>query len=116
MADNLTSPESVSTSGGHRDGVSPTPWRVENVNQTYHVDAADGGFVALFVSEANAAFIVEAVNSYEALIQERDRLLAENTRLRNFAKWIVTALDSAARALPFSALLREAREALGEAQ
>jgi hypothetical protein len=59
------------------DKHSPTPWHVEIVNRTFHVEAADGSFVALFVSEANAALIVEAVNNYEALIRERLRLIPE---------------------------------------
>lgn len=79
---------------------SPTPWRVENINQTYHVDAADGGFVALFVSEADAALIVEAVN-------ERDRL-------RDLVRRLVHQFEGRATYDDDAALLREAREAIGE--
>lgn len=63
--------------GQQLDIPAPRPWRIENINQTYHVDAADGSFVALFVSEADAALIVEAVN-------ERDRLRDLVRRLAEF--------------------------------
>ena len=69
------------------DKHSPTPWRVEIVNRTYHVAAADDSFVALFVSEANAALIVEAVNNYEVLIQERRRLIGELDSVKAQLDW-----------------------------
>ena len=83
------------------DKHSPTPWRVENVNQTYHVEAADGGFVALFVSEADAALIVEAVNERDRL---RDLILRLVDALGFFSDLENHEID----------LLREAREAIGE--
>ena len=87
MNDSLTKRDSISTSAKHRDDVSPLPWRVENVTQTYHVNAADGGFVTLFVSEADAALIVEAVNNYEVLIQERRRLIGELDSVKAQLDW-----------------------------
>lgn len=92
------------------DKHSPTPWRVDNINQTYHVEAADGSFVALFVREANAALIVEAVN--------------ERARLRDLVRRLVTDWEPFVNDGPLSypderqraATIREAREALGEAQ
>lgn len=90
------------------DKHSPTPWRVENINQTYHVAAADGGFVALFVSEADAALIVEAVN-------ERDRLRDIVRRLEDEYEQLEerdTVCDTN-RTRRIEALFREA---LGEAQ
>ncbi len=74
MADNLTNPESVSTSGGHRDGVSLLPWQVRYVDV---VADATGAKVAACFRHANAALIVEAVNNYHPLIQERRRLIGE---------------------------------------
>ena len=79
MADNLTNPESVSTSGGHRDGVSPLPWRVIKAcnDEPARIIDADDDEVAVELIDADAALIVEAVNDYEALIQERRRLIGE---------------------------------------
>ncbi len=74
MADNLTNPESVSTSAGHRDGVSLLPWQVRYVDV---VADATGAKVAACFRHANAALIVEAVNNYHPLIQERRRLIGE---------------------------------------
>jgi hypothetical protein len=74
MADNLTNPESVSTSAGHSDGVSLLPWQVRYVDV---VADATGAKVAACFRHANAALIVEAVNNYHPLIQERRRLIGE---------------------------------------
>ena len=84
------------------DKPSPTPWRVDNINQAYHVEAADGSFVALFVSEADAALIVEAVN--------------ERGRLRDLVRGLVAILDTITLEDHEIALLDEAREAIKEAQ
>jgi hypothetical protein len=103
------------------DKHSPTPWRVVNVNQTYHVDAADGGFVALFVSEANAALIVEAVNGMDAMLKLQRTLLGwsiERDRLRDLVRRFADGVRNYrfAAGPETNALLREAREALGEGE
>lgn len=116
MADSLTKPESVSTSAGHRDGVSPTPWRVEIVNQTYHVDAADGRFVALFVSKADAETIVEAVNAVDATLKLKRTLLGwsmERDRLRDLVRRLADIVRHECTEEGM-ALTREAYAALGE--
>lgn len=56
-------------SAGHRDGVSPTPWRVEKspANGNFWVVRCDTGVsLATAWREADAAFIVEAVNRFTA--------------------------------------------------
>ena len=143
MADNLTNPESVSTSAGHRDGVSLLPWQVRYVDVVADVTGAK---VAACFRHANAALIVEAVNNYHPLIQERRRLIgeldaakvhaeneerwaeAESSRLRalirRLAEYIrregssevcITSTDPKQNYHVKSAdLLREARKALGE--
>jgi hypothetical protein len=84
---------------------SPLPWRVENINQTWHVEAADGSFVALFVREADAALIVEAVN-------ERDRL-------RDIVRRLCDELESHYHepgSMDDPCIVSEAREALEDEQ
>lgn len=76
MTDSIKNPDSVSMSAGHRDGVSPTPWRVaDRMNETI-VDALNR-VQASAANAKTAAIIVEAVNNYEVLIQERRRLIGE---------------------------------------
>lgn len=116
MNDSITKRDSVSESTRRRDAVSPLPWRVVNVNQTYHVDAADGGFVALFVSEANAALIVEAVNAVDATLKLKRTLLGwsmERDRLRDLVRRLADIVrhDCDERAM---AVTREAYAVLGE--
>ena len=121
---------------------SPTPWRVENINQTWHVDAADDSFVALFVREADARLIVEAVNATGAWREERRRLelaaasaemafvnadarrtlleryycevYADRDRLRDLVRRLVHQFSGRATYDDDAALLREALEAIGE--
>ena len=45
---------------------SPTPWRVEPENHDYPIRDANGSTVAMFVREADAALIVDAVNRFTA--------------------------------------------------
>lgn len=84
---------------------SPTPWRVENINQTWHVAAADDSFVALFVREADADLIVEAVN--------------ERNRLRDIVRRLCDELEShyhEPESMDDPCIIREAREVLEDKQ
>ena len=74
MDNSIKNRELVSTSAGHRDGVSLLPWQVRYVDV---VADATGAKVAACFRHANAALIVEAVNNYHPLIQERRRLIGE---------------------------------------
>jgi len=104
------------------DKHSPTPWHVEIVNRTFHVEAADGGFVALFVSEADAALIVEAVNGVEATRKLQRTLLGwsmERDRLRDLVRRLCDELEShyhEPALMDDPCIVREAREALEDEQ
>lgn len=108
---------------------SPTPWRVVDLrsrgNCTVDIYDATGHRVFMWakVTPTDAAdlnLIIEAVNGVEATRELQRKLLGwsmERDRLRDIVRRLADALDT------FSAiedheidLLREAREALGEAQ
>jgi hypothetical protein len=56
---------------------TPTPWSIED---DYHVMGSDGDQVT-HTTQANAALIVRAVNSYEAMRQALEGALQELIRL-----------------------------------
>ena len=96
MADEVKKDENVSTSSKHRDGVSPTPWRVADRMSETIVDSLNR-VQASAANAKTAALIIEAVNERERmkldLADERsrsDRLLqqlsneaSDNARLRD---------------------------------
>lgn len=126
MADNIKKRDSVSTSARHRDAVSPTPWRVEKspANGNFWVVRCDTGVsLATAWREADAAFIVEAVNKHRDLVTlatiakgAADEIRLERDRLRDLVLRLADALDTFIGLEDHEIdLLREAREALGEA-
>lgn len=119
----LTKPESVSTSAGHRDGVSPTPWRVvtDDDSDECYIYSAQGTPVCTMSHfpenpEADAALIVEAVNAVDVTLKLKRTLLGwsiERDRLRDIVRRLADIVrhDCDERAM---AVTREAYAALGE--
>lgn len=76
---------------------TPTPWRVwQDGNGRLHVGPSSNCYVAALnhpptgMMQANAYFIIEAVNTLEDLTAERDRLREENETFRRIMKSIKT--------------------------
>ena len=86
MNDSLTKRESISTSAKHRDGVSPTPWRIADGMHETIVDSLNR-VQANAANAEMAAYIVEVVNNFELLIQDRRRLIWELDSVKAQLDW-----------------------------
>lgn len=57
---------------------TPTPWSYKATDEGFDINSGSGNPVAYVgsspVDKANAAFIVEAVNSHDTLLRQRDEL------------------------------------------
>ena len=95
---------------------SPTPWRVSH---GYIILDADGVSIAHAVRCPDADIIADAVNGVEATRELQRKLLGwsmERDRLRDLVRRLADALDTFPAIEDHEIdLLREAREALGEA-
>ena len=100
---------------------SPLPWRVEPENHDYPIRDANGSTVAMFVREADAAYIVEAVNKHRDLVTlatiakgAADGIRLERDRLRDIMRGLVAILETITLEDHEIELLDEAREAIKE--
>lgn len=97
--DTVTNPDSVTSSAKRRDAISPTPWRVEKspANSNFWVVRCDNGVsVATAWREADAAFIVEAVNAIDATLKLKRTLLGwsmERDRLRDIVRKLANEFE-----------------------
>ena len=168
MDNSIKATETITTSTERRDGASPTPWRVADIEHDHDILDADGK-VAARAAHGNrelAALICDAVNlktrideamkdeagflhpvmlygrpcvfvapppseaeeirmhrEYEtSLLVDRERFrrcyyeaAERNDRLRDLVRWLVHQFEGRATYDDDAALLREAREAIGEA-
>ena len=91
-------------------GTSPLPWKSISVSvfgEFEVLDAAGDEVAAIYASNGNAAFIVRAVNSHEALVKALSIFLGEDGRFQVAIGGNPIAID---------AMLAEARAALASAR
>jgi hypothetical protein len=100
---------------------TPTPWRVTDTHPSravLNILDEDGEEVACCYShidafEANAAFIVECVNSHAALLAQRDALVAALENAAHRVRWLMQFVDDEepirAELADWDALVKSAR-------
>lgn len=118
MCDEVTKSENVSASRKRGDAItaSPRPWRIPEVGLVpTEIWSADGTLVARGVSGLNASLICDAVNGRDRLAADEARYRTDNVVLRDMVRRLADNLANYHIVGERErALLREAREAIGE--
>lgn len=117
-------PVSVASNAKRHVKHTPTPWKTFTAKEGVVICTENNRHVALitdstgiegFQDKANAAFIVRAVNSFDALTAENTRLRDAHEELLHALKVLVSCADDATEQDPDDAV-EYAREVIAKAE